>query len=153
MINVAVQYATPENINYPSEELFIKWANAAQINIKNEVELTIRIVNAAEIAQLNNLYRKKNSVTNVLAFPFEIDENIGIALLGDLVICAEIVKTEAQQQSKTEIEHWAHLVIHGVLHLQGYDHITTGLAEKMEHLEIQILNTLGYNNPYQVQDS
>ncbi len=151
MINVAVQYVTEEQLNCPSEDLFTKWANAASVAIKKEAELTIRIVNESESAGLNNLYRKKNSATNVLAFPFDIDDSVDINLLGDLVICAAIVKAEADQQSKTELEHWAHMVIHGVLHLQGYDHIMTGPAEEMENLEIQILNSLGYNNPYQVQ--
>ncbi len=151
MINVTVQYASEEQLNYLSEDLFVKWANAAGVGIEKEVELTIRIVNEIESAELNNLYRKKNSATNVLAFPFEVDDNVDVDLLGDLVICAAIVKAEAEQQSKTELEHWAHMVIHGVLHLQGYDHITADPAEEMENLEIQILNSLGYNNPYQVQ--
>jgi len=152
MINVTVQYVANKQIQYPDEESFSLWANSANTNLVGDVELTIRIVDESESAELNNQYRNKNSATNVLAFPFEVDKNVDLALLGDLVICAQIVATEARQQSKAEIEHWAHMVVHGVLHLQGYDHINTDQAEEMESLEIKILNTLGYKNPYQVNE-
>ncbi len=152
MINVTVQYVANKQIKYPDEESFSLWANSANTNLVADVELTIRIVDESESAELNNQYRNKNSATNVLAFPFEVDKNVDLALLGDLVICAQIVATEARQQSKAEIEHWAHMVVHGVLHLQGYDHINTDQAEEMESLEIKILNTLGYKNPYQVNE-
>lgn len=155
MINVTVQYATSENIkelSIPTENKFSDWANTANIGLTDQVELTIRIVDKSESAELNEMYRNKNSATNVLAFPFEIEENIELKILGDLVICAQIVDLEAKQQSKTEMEHWAHMVIHGVLHLQGYDHINSEQAEEMENLEIQLLKKLGYKNPYQVND-
>ena len=152
MINVTVQYIVTEKSNIPNEELFSKWANAANINLTKQVELTIRIVEESESAILNETYRNKKSATNVLAFPFEDDDNVELTLLGDLVICAQIVATEARQQAKTVLEHWAHMVIHGVLHLQGYDHINKEQAEEMERLEIQILNKLGYQNPYLVNE-
>jgi probable rRNA maturation factor len=116
------------------------------------MELTIRIVDELESAELNEMYRNKKSATNVLAFPFEVDENVELKILGDLVICSQIVAAEALQQSKTKIEHWAHLIIHGVLHLQGYDHLSPAPAEEMENLEIKILDTLGYQNPYQAHE-
>ncbi|MFV1981937.1 MAG: rRNA maturation RNase YbeY [Thiohalomonadales bacterium] len=141
-----------KKLNIPNEELFSKWANAANIDLTKQVELTIRIVNETESAGLNEKYRNKNSATNVLAFPFEVENNVDLILLGDLVICAQIVATEARKQSKTELEHWAHLVIHGVLHLQGFDHITIGQAHEMEDMEVQILNKLGFQNPYQVNE-
>jgi probable rRNA maturation factor len=152
MINVTVQYVVADHRNCPEQEKLSQWANAANINLLEEAELTIRIVDKVESAQLNETYRNKKSATNVLAFPFEVDELVELNLLGDLVICAQIVDTEAKEQSKTEKEHWAHMVIHGVLHLQGYDHINTKQAEEMEFLEIQILDTLGYQNPYQVNE-
>ncbi len=152
MINVTAQYVVTEYKDCPNEETLSQWANAANIKLTDDVELTIRIVDEAESADLNEMYRNKKSATNVLAFPFEVDENVELTLLGDLVICAQIVRREASQQSKTEIAHWAHMVIHGVLHLQGYDHINTQQAEEMEFLEIQILETLDYQNPYQVNE-
>ncbi len=152
MINVTVQYIVENKTHTPSHELFSKWANAANINLTEQVELTIRIVTERESAELNEIYRQKNSATNVLAFPFEVDNNVELKILGDLVICENIVVSEAKQQLKTGIEHWAHMVVHGVLHLQGYDHIKEGPAVVMEKLEIQILNSLGYQNPYMVNE-
>jgi len=152
MINVFVQNVTTCNESIPTDDLFSEWANAANIAINNQVELTIRIVDELESAELNQKYRNKNSATNVLAFPFEVEQEIDLVILGDLVICSQIVKFEAQQQSKNELEHWAHLVIHGVLHLQGYNHINTNQAEEMEHLEVQILNSFGIRNPYLVNE-
>ncbi len=152
MINVTTQYVVEDQMNCPNEKILSLWANSACIKIKGDVELTIRIVDETESASLNETYRNKQSATNVLAFPFDVDKNVELILLGDLVICAQIVINEARQQLKTEAEHWAHMVVHGVLHLQGYDHIETEQAEEMESLEIQILNTLGYQNPYQVNE-
>ncbi len=119
-----------------------------------EFELTIRIVDEDEIQALNNTYRHKNKPTNVLSFPyegfeFEVPEEIQLPLLGDLIICHDIVVAEAQQQAKTIIEHWAHMVVHGVLHLKGYDHLEDSDAEQMEALEIKILQQLGFSNPYE----
>lgn len=154
MINVTVQYIANKNIDesiIPDEHMFSDWANAANVNLTEQVELTIRIVDEVESAELNEMYRNKNSATNVLAFPFEVEENIELKILGDLVICAQIVELEAKQQLKTEMEHWAHMVIHGVLHLQGYDHINSKQAEEMENLEIKLLKKLGYQNPYLVK--
>jgi len=148
MINVCVQDVSTDKVSTPSETLFNNWANAANINLQKQVELTIRIVDKMESAELNGKYRNKKSATNVLAFPFEVEQNIELVILGDLVICSEIVQAEAQQQLKTELEHWAHMVVHGVLHLQGYDHIKSTQAEEMEQLEVQVLNTLGFGNPY-----
>lgn len=154
MINITVQNVIQKKgqFNTPSDEQFAVWANAANTGLTEQVELTIRIVDEVESASLNEQYRKKKSATNVLAFPFEVEKNVGLTLLGDLVICANIVANEARLQAKSEMEHWAHMVIHGVLHLQGYDHINTEQAEKMENLEIQILTILGYSNPYQVTE-
>ena len=119
----------------------------------DEYELTIRVVDQDEIQSLNLTYRHKDKATNVLSFPFEnfpVDtpETIQLPLLGDLVICHDIVVAEAKQQAKTIEAHWAHMVVHGVLHLKGYDHIDDTEAQIMESLEIKILHHFNFSNPY-----
>ena len=114
-----------------------------------EYELTIRIVDKDEIQFLNRTYRHKDKATNVLSFPFESPVEVSLPLLGDLVICHDIVIEEAKQQGKPIEAHWAHMVVHGVLHLKGYDHIDDTEAEVMESLEIEILNDFNILNPYQ----
>lgn len=133
----------------PSPEQLESWANAAQQSPDKEQEITIRLVDEAESQSLNDTYRQKNKPTNVLSFPFEAPPEIEINLLGDLVICVPVVKQEAQEQQKTEEAHWAHMVIHGTLHLQGFDHIEDEEAEEMEALETAILKELGYPAPYE----
>ena len=115
---------------------------------EQEYELTIRVVDEEESQSLNSQYRGKDNPTNVLSFPFEAPAEIELDLLGDLVICAPVVGKEATEQSKEEIAHWAHMVIHGTLHLQGYDHIEDEEAEAMEALEVKILSALGFPDPY-----
>jgi len=136
-----------ERENLPTEVQLQTWASKA-LQTENEMELTILIVDEAESQALNREYRDKDNPTNVLSFPFEAPEFVEINLLGDLVICAPVVEHEAKEQSKSLESHWAHMVIHGTLHLQGYDHVQEADAEQMEGLEISILNDLGYNNPY-----
>ncbi|PIE42859.1 MAG: rRNA maturation RNase YbeY [Gammaproteobacteria bacterium] len=133
---------------HPDRDRLELWANAACRKTNGDWEVTIRIVDVAEITQLNSNYRQKQAPTNVLSFPFEAPPEVEIFLLGDLVICAEIVEKEALQQGKTLEAHWAHMVIHGMLHLQGFDHIHDSEAEVMERLETTILNRLGYPDPY-----
>ncbi|MBB71927.1 MAG: rRNA maturation RNase YbeY [Legionellales bacterium] len=135
----------------PSAENFEQWVNAAvQAGSQREdAELTIRIVDEAEGTELNETYRDKQGPTNVLSFPFDVPEGVDIDLLGDIVICAPVMAQEAAQQGKQPIAHWAHLTIHGTLHLLGYDHIEDDEAEIMENLETQILAQLGYPNPYE----
>jgi len=137
-----------------------KWSNAAlqSTEIDRAISLVIRIVNEKEGIDLNCTYRNKNAATNVLSFPYEVpDYAVDIPELqdeylqqhlGDLVLCEKIVIAEAKAQNKTLEQHWAHLIIHGVLHLQGYDHINDDDATKMESLEIEILESLGFSNPY-----
>jgi probable rRNA maturation factor len=148
----------------PSSQL-LAWAQAAWQGESNAgPELSLRIVSAAESQQLNNDYRGKNTPTNVLSFPMEMDEELLLMLegknaeeaegfststLGDLAICAEVVEREAEQQNKSLEAHWAHMVVHGVLHLQGYDHIENDQAEAMETLETSIMQALGFSDPYQ----
>jgi probable rRNA maturation factor len=125
----------------PTKNLFKKWAKAT---LRVDTELTIRIVDEAEGRALNLAYRNKDYATNVLTFP--ITE--APYLLGDIVICAPIVAKEAAEQGKTIAAHYAHLTVHGVLHLHGYDHEIDAQAELMEAIEIQTLAKLGYANPY-----
>ena len=113
-----------------------------------ETEVTLRIVDEAEGHELNQQYRGKDYATNVLSFPFEAPPGVSLVLLGDLVICAGVVEREAREQGKTSRAHWAHLVIHGMLHLQGYDHQDANEAETMENLEVRLLAELGFSDPY-----
>ena len=140
----------------PDKTILELWVKTALIEeaaysgklLDSEYELTIRIVDKDEIQQLNKTYRHKDKPTNVLSFPFEAPPEIQLPLLGDIIICHDVVIEEAQQQQKTSQDHWAHIVIHGVLHLKGYDHILDSDAETMEALEIQILNKINISNPY-----
>ncbi len=134
----------------PSAPLLQRWTRAAIGELRTEAELTIRIVGMAESAELNSAYRHKQGPTNVLSFPFEAPPGLTLPLLGDLVICAPVVAQEALAQGKTAEAHWAHMVIHGTLHLLGYDHMESEAAEQMEALETEILTSLGYRNPYHV---
>ncbi|BFM08480.1 rRNA maturation RNase YbeY [Halioxenophilus aromaticivorans] len=134
----------------PSEEEFLRWVKAALVRAKGDEELTIRVVGAAESQTLNRDYRGKDKPTNVLSFEADLPDEIEVNLLGDMIICAPVVAQEATEQGKSEQHHWAHMVVHGTLHLQGYDHIEDSDAEVMERLEIEILARLGIANPYRV---
>ena len=133
----------------PGELDFERWVRAALQDSYADLEQTICIVDEPRSRELNQRFRDKDSPTNVLAFPAESDL-LEYDCLGDLVICGPLVEIEAQQQQKLLDAHWAHLVVHGMLHLQGYDHQTDEQATDMEALEIEILDTLGYTNPYNV---
>lgn len=147
MIYTEVQYAsTAEEI--PDQEQFKTWLEAALADRGRDVEVVIRIVDEPESAELNQQFRQKTGPTNVLSFPVQLPEPVTIDLIGDLVICGPVVLAEAKQQNKRCHDHWAHLVIHGVLHLLGYDHVEDAQAELMEAQEIFILKQLNINNPY-----
>ena len=111
-------------------------------------EVTVRIVTPQESQQLNHQYRGKEKPTNVLSFPFESPPELALPLLGDLIVCADVVAKEAEEQGKPLQHHWAHMIIHGGLHLLGYDHIEDEDAEEMESLEIELLAGLGIKDPY-----
>ncbi|MCL1077308.1 rRNA maturation RNase YbeY [Parashewanella spongiae] len=149
-LELDLQIATDENL-LPTQAEFELWAHTALKPHIDNAELTIRLVDEPESQQLNNDYRGKNKPTNVLSFPFEVPEGIELPLLGDLVICVHVVKVEAQQQNKPLKAHWAHMVVHGCLHLLGYDHIDDGEAVEMESLETQLIESLGFDNPYKEQ--
>lgn len=145
----------------PSEADFQRWCLAAlsELGQSADYELTIRLVDNEEIQQLNSDYRGKDKPTNVLSFPFEAVDLLGayagdvaqldVPLLGDLVIAPAVIEAEAKEQNKTLSAHYAHMTVHGVLHLLGYDHVEDAEAEQMEALEIQILARLEIGNPYE----
>lgn len=133
----------------PARTDFARWCQAALATGRDSAELTIRVVDEDEGRQLNRDWRGKDYATNVLSFAAEIPPGIlDIPLLGDLVICAPVVAREAAEQGKPADAHWAHLVIHGCLHLLGFDHIEDAQAETMEALERQLLASLNYPDPY-----
>lgn len=135
--------------NLPDEQQIQGWVDAALQNHPSDTEIVVRIVDEQESAELNQQYRHKSGPTNILSFPVDLPEGIELDLLGDLVICAPVLEKEAIEQQKILADHWAHIIIHGVLHLLGYDHIEDDEAELMESKEISILNTLKIANPYQ----
>ncbi|MFZ7108832.1 rRNA maturation RNase YbeY [Avibacterium avium] len=145
---VDLQIAAENSENLPTEQQFQQWATAAVQAENLQPEITIRVVDEAEIQSLNATYRGKDYPTNVLSFPFECPEEVELPLLGDLVICRQVVEREAQEQGKPLMAHWAHMVVHGCLHLLGYDHIEDAEAEEMESLETEIMQDLGFADPY-----
>jgi probable rRNA maturation factor len=144
-----------EETKTPDLAQFQHWVDSAlaiALPDNNKVfELTIRLVDSLESRQLNNQFRGQDKPTNVLSFPFEVPDGIELNLLGDLVICIDVMKNEAKSQNKALFDHWAHLIVHGCLHLLGFDHINETEALMMEALEIKILATLAINNPYEAQ--
>ena len=145
-LTIDLQFATPAIelaiSNIASPALIKKW-------VKSSTPLggllTLRFVNATEGKQLNHVYRQKAYATNVLTFPYESNQN---AVIADLIFCLPVIQKEAKAQGKSVKAHLAHLIVHGCLHAQGYDHMHTQEAKKMEHLEIQLLQQLGFPNPY-----
>lgn len=131
----------------PDDALLHAWADAAMLDPGRSV--VVRYVDAEESRVLNRDYRGRDYATNVLSFPFELPPGVEDPHLGDLVICVPVVEAEARDQGKPPEAHHAHMVVHGLLHLQGYDHETEAEAQQMEMLEIEILGRLGYANPYE----
>lgn len=149
-LQLDIQLAVEVENNLPTEEQMSKWATAALLKRTEheEPELTIRIVDEAESQELNHEYRGKDKPTNVLSFPFEAPAHVPIPLLGDLIICKQVVEREATEQDKTLTAHWAHMIVHGCLHLLGYDHIEDDEAEEMESIERVVIAELGFEDPY-----
>lgn len=146
--NAEIQRISQDN-NVPADEQFAVWVDKVLDALQKHGKVVIRLVDEAESQQLNSQYRQKNAATNVLSFPFEVPEFVADDHLGDLVICVPVVNREAAEQAKPGESHWAHMVIHGMLHLLGYDHINDKDAELMENTEISILKQLGITNPYE----
>ena len=145
---IDLQIACEQESGLPTAEQIEQWATAAVQPQSDEVEMTVRIVDEAESHALNLNYRGKDRPTNVLSFPFECPDEVELPLLGDLVICRQVVEREAQEQDKPVMAHWAHMVVHGSLHLLGYDHIEDDEAEEMESLETQIMIGFGFVATY-----
>jgi len=158
---IQLELQNPYNFDtIPAIDDVQKWSNATLQTTEADqaISLVVRFVNEEEGVDLNYTYRDKNVATNVLSFPYEVpdyavdipelQDEYSQQNLGDLVLCEKIVIDEAKAQNKTLEQHWAHLIVHGVLHLQGYDHINDDDAVKMESLEIDILESLGFSNPY-----
>ena len=148
MLELDLQIASDAG-NLPSEAQFRTWCELALRQRSADSEMTIRLVDEAEGRELNHTYRQRDYATNVLSFPADVPDGLlDIPLLGDLVICAPVVEREALEQHKPAHAHWAHMVIHGCLHLLGYDHIEDEEAEEMEALERELLAELGHADPY-----
>ncbi len=147
-IELDLQLAVEDENGLPSEANFATWLEAAITPFQERAEVTIRIVDSEESHQLNMDYRGKDKPTNVLSFPFEAPPGMELDLLGDLVICRQVVEQEASEQNKPLLAHWAHMVVHGSLHLLGYDHIEDDEAEEMESLETELMQKLGFEDPY-----
>ena len=147
---VVVQFPADAS-DLPSSGAVAEWVHAALVGVPEGSpagEVVVRAEEAGEMARLNADFRGKEAPTNVLAFPADVPPGPWDPVLGDVVICPEVVAQEAAEQSKTMEAHWAHMVIHGTLHLLGYDHQETAEAEVMEGLERRILDGLGYRDPY-----
>jgi probable rRNA maturation factor len=143
-----LQIAVENEKDLPTYEDILLWLDSTLAKFKPQAEVTVRVVDEPESQELNHDYRGKDKPTNVLSFPFEAPPGIDIDLLGDLVICKQVVEREAIEQNKPLISHWAHMVVHGCLHLLGYDHIEDQEAEEMESLETEIMKSMGYSDPY-----
>lgn len=159
-ITTTIRSSSPESASLPNGEQLTLWVNhtlshphvvngilASQPSLQH-AELSIRLVDNEESQSLNREYRQKDKPTNVLSFPADLPDIVDIPLLGDLIICVPVVQQEALDQQKAVDEHWAHMVIHGTLHLLGYDHIEEQEAILMESIETDILSTLGIACPY-----
>ena len=144
----------PLNLSAPSQDDFLKWASLVLNHLEiDRANISCYICEAEEIQNINQEYRQQDKPTNILSFPFEAPPGLPVEaeenyFLGDLIICPEVIEAEAVQQKKEPLNHWAHITIHGILHLLGYDHIQDSEAEEMEALEIQLLEKLNIKNPY-----
>lgn len=143
-LKLTVQVASLES-DIPASKQIKKWVNAA---LRVETEVTIRFVDEEEGRMLNSAYRGKDYATNVLTFPLSEEPH----LMGDIIICTPVVAQEAKAQNKSLEAHYAHLTVHGVLHLHGYDHETEEQAALMESIEVTTLQNLGYANPYLITE-
>ena len=151
-MNLLLSVDRAVSLQSPDDETIRHWGASALSRLQTPhspvPELSIRITDREDAARFNCTYRAKPGATNVLSFPADPPVEAQSGLLGDLVICAPLVQQEACEQHKSEEAHWAHLIIHGVLHLLGHDHRVTAEARQMEALEIAVLNELGFPNPY-----
>lgn len=145
---VDLQIAVEDTNNLPEQAQFETWVKAILIEFQDSAELTVRIVEASESQMLNRTYRGKDKPTNVLSFPSDSHDSLDVRLLGDLIICKQVVEKEVQDQNKSLESHWAHMIIHGCLHLLGYDHEEEDEAVEMESIETEVMQKLGFDDPY-----
>ncbi|MDG2460199.1 MAG: rRNA maturation RNase YbeY [Luminiphilus sp.] len=154
-MNILLSVDRTTDLPSPTDDAIQVWVSrvlSQAVDLSGEMpEVSIRITDSTEAAQFNQTYRAKAGPTNVLSFPADLPPEAASGLLGDLVICAPLVQREAAQQRKSEEAHWAHLVVHGVLHLLGHDHQAPAEAKRMEALEINLLSCLGFPNPYETE--
>ncbi|MBT4521166.1 MAG: rRNA maturation RNase YbeY [Halieaceae bacterium] len=136
----------------PTNDEILCWVNAALVDRQRDTEISVRLVDREEMARLNEAYRGKPGSTNVLSFPSNLPRELALPLLGDIVICVPVVHQEAADQCKSPSAHWAHMTVHGILHLLGYDHLSDEEAQTMESLETEILASLDYPCPYKVHN-
>ncbi len=147
-LRVNIEYA-PTVPKVPAKAIIAQWTRAAlEGHGQDEVEVGVRIVDEEEIANLNWRFRNKSEPTKVLSFPFEDPPGVSTGLLGDVVICSPLVCRQASSHGRHKSAHWAHILVHGIMHLRGYDHQTPGEADVMEDMEIRVLESLGFANPY-----
>ena len=149
---VSIEMSVSETLDSEEEDIpdaasVQQWAEMA-CQSDDQVIASVQVVSNDEMRELNNTWRGKDKPTNVLSFPMQSPEEVDMKILGDLVLCAGVINSEAKQQQKAAQAHWAHMVVHGMLHLQGYDHVDDEQADEMEALEIRILSQLGFDNPY-----
>lgn len=151
--SIDIQIAYKEEIPVPQSKLF-HWIQVALEAHRPAAEITLRLVDKPEITELNTTYRQKNKPTNVLAFPADIPDYIDLdyPFLGDIIVCPMVLEEECKELGITQEAHWAHILIHGVLHLLGYDHIDDHDAIKMQSMEIKLLADCGFNDPYNIED-
>jgi probable rRNA maturation factor len=149
MYQIIIQYEVDKRLA-PSKLLLRQWAIQALSSQLTSGQVTLRLVTSEEMAELNTAYRRKSGPTNVLSFPFSLPEEIktDIPMLGDIVICPDVVNREAKEQQKSQKAHFAHMIVHGIFHLLGYDHEIDEEANVMESLEKKIMHSLGFPNPY-----
>ena len=149
MYQIIIQHEADKKLT-PSRLLLREWAIKTLSTQLPSAQVTLRLVKRDEMAELNEAYRRKSGPTNVLSFPFSLPREIQteLPMLGDIVICPEVVNEEALQQNKSLKAHFAHMVVHGIFHLLGYDHETDREATIMETLEKKVMHSLGFPNPY-----
>lgn len=148
MVELAIsEKVEPGHTDIPDEASMQSWAESACLS-EDDVIASLQVVSRDEMQALNKTYRGKDKPTNVLSFPMQLPEELDIKLLGDMALCADVIAMEAVEQGKSKQAHWAHMVVHGMLHLQGFDHIEDDEAEAMESMEINIMQKLGFENPY-----
>ena len=146
LAEITVEYGAVERDDCPAPPQLLHWASAALRGA--DAGASIRITCSAEMREANRRWREADYATNVLSFPAELPAELGFAHLGDILICADVVRAESARHGVPQPAHWAHMVVHGMLHLQGYDHDNDEDAEVMEELETEILAGLGFADPY-----